>query len=93
MRTRPRIHANNGDTCRAAALDHQGIILQPDFLVDRDLHDGTLVELLPDYATLTIGVHAVYPSRTFLPARTLRMVDFLVDAFATPPWHHPPAKA
>jgi len=31
--TRPCIHANNGDTCRAAALAHQGIILQPSFLV------------------------------------------------------------
>src|SRR5690606_4108618 len=27
VRIHARIHANNGDTCRAAALDHQGIIL------------------------------------------------------------------
>lgn len=31
VRTHSRIHANNGDTCLAAALAHQGIILQPDF--------------------------------------------------------------
>ena len=82
----PRIHANNGDTCRAAALDHQGIILQPDFLVGDDLRQGTLVEVLPDYASLTIGIHAVYPSRKYLPIKTRRMVDFLVAAFATPSW-------
>ena len=29
VKTHPRIHANSGDTCRAAALQHQGIILQP----------------------------------------------------------------
>ena len=86
VRTQPRIHANNGDTCRAAALDHQGIILQPDFLVGDDLRQGTLVELLPDYAALTIGIHAVYPSRKHLPIKTRRMVDFLVAAFAAPPW-------
>jgi DNA-binding transcriptional LysR family regulator len=86
VRTQPRIHANNGDTCRAAALDHQGIILQPDFLVGDDLRQGTLVELLPDYASLTIGIHAVYPSRKYLPIKTRRMVDFLVAAFATPSW-------
>jgi DNA-binding transcriptional LysR family regulator len=86
VRTQPRIHANNGDTCRAAALEHQGIILQPDFLVGDDLRRGTLVELLPDYAALTIGIHAVYPSRKHLPIKTRRMVDFLVAAFATPPW-------
>jgi len=86
VRTQPRIHANNGDTCRAAALDHQGIILQPDFLVGDDLRQGTLVELLPDYASLTIGIHAVYPSRKYLPIKTRRMVDFLAAAFATPSW-------
>lgn len=86
VRTQPRIRANNGDTCRAAALAHQGIVLQPDFLVGGDLRQGTLVELLPDYASLTIGIHAVYPSRKHLPIKTRRMVDFLAAAFATPPW-------
>ena len=32
----PWIRTNSGDTCRAAALQHQGIILQPDFLVGPD---------------------------------------------------------
>jgi DNA-binding transcriptional LysR family regulator len=86
VRTQPRLHTNNGDTCRAAALDHQGIILQPDFLVGDDLRQGALVELLPDYASLTIAIQAVYPSRKHLPLKTRRMVDFLVEAFATPPW-------
>lgn len=86
VRTQPRIHTNNGDTCRAAALDHQGIILQPDFLVGDDLRQGALIELLPGYASLTIGIHAVYPSRKYLPVKTRRLVDFLVEAFATPAW-------
>jgi DNA-binding transcriptional LysR family regulator len=86
VRTQPRIHANNGDTCRAAALDGQGIILQPDFLVGPDLRQGTLVELLPGHASLTIGIHAVYPSRKYLPIKTRRMVDYLAAAFATPSW-------
>lgn len=86
VRTTPRLHANNGDTCRALALDHQGIILQPDFLVGEDLRAGSLVELMPAYASLTVGIHAVYPSRKHLPLKTRRMVDFLAAAFATPSW-------
>lgn len=85
-RIHARLHANNGDTCRAAALDHQGIILQPDFLVADDLRAGTLVELMPDYRSITLGIHAVYPSRKHLPLKTRRLVDFLVEAFATPGW-------
>lgn len=88
-RTHARIHANNGDTCRAAALDHQGIILQPDFLVANDLRRGDLVELMPMYRAMTLGIHAVYPSRKHLPIKTRRLVDFLVEAFAVPGWNTP----
>ena len=86
VRIHPRLRTNNGDTCRAAAVAHQGIVLQPDFIVGDDLRRGTLVELLPEYRALTLGIHAVYPSRKHLPLKTRRMIDFLVAAFATPAW-------
>ena len=86
VRTRPFMHTNNGDTCRAAALDHQGIILQPDFLVGPDLQSGALVEVMPGYRSIDIGIHAVYASREHLPGKTRKLVDFLVEAFATPAW-------
>lgn len=86
VRIHARIHANNGDTCRAAALDYQGIILQPDFIVADDLRRGDLVELLPSWRAMTLGIHAVYPSRKHLPIKTRRLVDFLVEAFAAPGW-------
>lgn len=84
--TRPRLHTNNGDTCRAAALDGHGIVLQPDFIVGGDLRSGSLVELLPDYRGLEMGIHAVYPTRKHLPIKTRRMVDFLVEVFRQPEW-------
>lgn len=86
VRIRARMHANNGDTCRAAALADQGVILQPDFIVGDDLRQGALVELLPQWHAGSIDIHAVYPSRKFLPVKTRRMVDFLVEAFAAPSW-------
>lgn len=86
VRIRSRMHANNGDTCRAAALADQGIILQPDFIVGEDLRRGDLVELLPAWRTGSIGIHVVYPSRKHLPLKTRRMVDFLAQAFETKSW-------
>jgi DNA-binding transcriptional LysR family regulator len=80
------IHTNNGDTCRSAALDHQGIILQPDFLVGEDLRGGTLVELLPQFHAIDLGIYAVYPSRKYLPLKLRRLIDFLADSFRNPPW-------
>jgi DNA-binding transcriptional LysR family regulator len=83
------IHTNNGDTCRSAAIDHQGIILQPDFLVGDDLRHGTLVELLPDFHAIELGIYAVYPSRKYLPLKLRRLIDFLAESFRNPPWGAP----
>ena len=85
-RIQSRIHANNGDTCLAAALAHQGIILQPDFLVHEELRSGALVELMPEFKGAELGIFAVYPTRKQLPLRVRRLVDFLVEALHNPSW-------
>lgn len=86
VHTHPRLRANSGDTCRAAALADQGLIFQPGFLVGADLREGRLVRVLPELRGPTLGVHAVYPSRKHLPGKVRAMVDFLAQAFATPAW-------
>lgn len=84
--THPRLHANSGDTCRAAALADQGLVLQPGFLVGPDLKAGRLVEVLPQHRGPELDIHAVYPSRKHLSGKVRAMVDFLVEAFRQPGW-------
>jgi DNA-binding transcriptional LysR family regulator len=86
VRTKSRIHTNNGDTCRKAALAHQGVILQPDFLIGDDLRRGDLVELMPAYRSIELDIHTVWPSRKHLPLKTRRLIDFLAEAFRSPTW-------
>lgn len=86
VKVAPRIHTNSGDTCRAAALEGQGIVLQPDFLVGPDLKRGAIVELMPEYRSIELGVFAVYATRKHLPMKTRRLIDFLVEAFRVPIW-------
>ncbi len=78
---KPVFRSNSGDTCRAAALGHQGIILQPAFLVQEDIRSGTLVEFLPQYRSVEFGIYAVYPSRQFVSAKVRLLIEFLVSAF------------
>jgi len=86
VKVTPRMRTNSGDTCRAAALQHQGIILQPSFMVGADLVAGTLVEVLPAYRSLELDVYAVYPSRKFLAPKVRLLIDFLVEAFRAKAW-------
>ncbi|MFC6674258.1 substrate binding domain-containing protein [Marinobacterium aestuariivivens] len=82
VRTAPCIHSNNGDTCRAAALSHLGIILQPDFLVGDDLASGALVELMPQYRSIELGIYVLYPSRQHVSPKVRALIDFLAERLA-----------
>lgn len=89
VKTHPRLHANNGDTCLAAALQGQGIVLQPTFLVYEELRSGALRAILPEWRSPELGVYVTYTSRRQLPLKLRQMIDFLADAFATPVWNQP----
>jgi DNA-binding transcriptional LysR family regulator len=86
VKVSPRMRTNSGDTCCAAALQHQGIVLQPTFLVSPHLASGALVEILPQYRAMELGVYAVYPSRKHLTPKVRVLIDFLVNAFRMRGW-------
>lgn len=86
VKVAPRLRTNSGDTCRVAALRHQGIVLQPSFLVGPDLLAGTLVEVMPAWRSIELGVYAVYPSRKFVSPKVRLMIEFLVNAFGMRGW-------
>ena len=66
---------------RSAAISGLGPALLPDWLVVRDLREGNLTQLFPDWqctATgFSTGAWALYPSRSFLPRKVRATLDFL----------------
>jgi DNA-binding transcriptional LysR family regulator len=82
VRIRPWMHCNNGDTCREVALQGEGVILQPDFLIAEDLAQGRLIELCVGYRSLDLGIYALYPSRKHVPAKLRALLDFLAASLA-----------
>ena len=86
VKVSPRMRTNSGDTCCAAALQHQGIVLQPSFLIAPQLASGALVEILPRYRSMELGVYVVYPSRRHLTPKVRALIDFLVEAFRMRAW-------
>jgi DNA-binding transcriptional LysR family regulator len=86
VKVRPRLWTNNGDTCVAAAVQGRGIQLQPTFLVAGELSAGTLVEVLPKYRSLELGIYAVYPTRKFVLPKVRALVDFLSARLASAAW-------
>ena len=86
VKVTPRMRSNSGDTCCAAALQHQGLVLQPSFMVGTHLRSGALVEVLPQYRSIELGVYAVYASRKYVTPKVRVLIDFLVEAFRIRTW-------
>jgi DNA-binding transcriptional LysR family regulator len=86
VQVKASMRSNSGDTCVAAALAHQGVILHPTFLVGDALASGKLVELLPEFRAAELGIYVVYPSRQHVAAKVRLLVDHLTKAFQRAPW-------
>ena len=74
-------HAVSAFTYRGS----HGIGLLPSTYCDAQIASGELVRLLPDWSSPEIFVHAVYPTRRFLPAKLLVFLEHL-KAWKSPLW-------
>lgn len=82
VKIHPWMTTNNGDTCRDVALAHQGISLQPTFIIGNDLANGGLVEVLPEYRSIELGIYAIYPTRKHVAPKVRALVNFLEEQLA-----------
>lgn len=86
-----RLVISNGLALRECSLAGMGLTLLPRGNVWRELGDGTLVDLFPDYevtpSDFDIAAWLLYPSRSYLPLKVRAFIDFLKEKFGDrPPW-------
>lgn len=80
-----RFRANNAMAIREALVLGGGIGICPDWLVRDLLDSGDLVRVLPAWSAPPQDLYLLYPSRRYLPLRTRRFIDFVVDEFGRLP--------
>jgi len=83
-----RYHVNNSGAAVPALLAGQGVALQPEFFIWRELQDGRLEEVLPDWTTDPGPLNILSPPGQGHPARVRALIGFLRDHFTTQPWAH-----
>lgn len=73
----------NSAGIRELVLADMGLALLPDWLVEKDIQSGRLVELFPDYAVsatdFSSAVWLLRPSRDYLPLKTRVFLEFLQE--------------
>ena len=78
--------ANEATALLRAALAGGGVALQPTYLANPHLQDGSLQVVLPDWKVPDMAIYALYPSRKHLSPAVRALLDFLVERFAQVPW-------
>jgi DNA-binding transcriptional LysR family regulator len=79
---------NSSEVVREAVIGGVGIALRSTWDVGQELASGALLRVLPEYeGNRSVAIHALYPSKQFLPAKVRLFIDYLVSLYApTPPW-------
>ena len=87
FRPQGSLMTNSSEVVREAILADIGIGLRSTWDIGPELADGRLVQVLPDYqGSHNIAVHAIYPSRQFLPIKVRLFIDFLADLYGSVPY-------
>jgi DNA-binding transcriptional LysR family regulator len=87
VRVDPVLRVDDGAAALSAAMAGVGVAVMSLWLAGDALRDGRLVPVLPDHRLADeAAIWAVHPSGRMTPLRTRAMIDFLVEAFALPPW-------
>jgi LysR family transcriptional regulator, regulator for bpeEF and oprC len=77
--------ANDAENVRAAVLAGMGICQTPRWLFAAELRSGEVKEILADFPSDRMPIHAVYPASGRRSGKLQAFVDFLVKAFAEDP--------
>lgn len=77
VRMTPVMQSANETVLFQAALEGMGIAIMPHPVCRSHLAEGRLEQLLPDLLAPTVPLSAIYPDRSYLPAKTRSFLDFL----------------
>lgn len=79
---KPRFVTTDMIALRAAALAGVGIVQLPMLMLNKQIADGSLVRLLPEWRARREVIHLVFPSRRGQLPAVRALIDFLVESYA-----------
>ncbi len=83
----PGMSSNSGETIKQLCLNGNGIACLSDYMIDREIAEGKLVELLADQLIpVEMPFNAVYYSDLAVSQRVRAFINFLSEWMAEQPW-------
>ncbi|SMB81819.1 transcriptional regulator, LysR family [Pasteurella testudinis DSM 23072] len=73
------MQANNAEAFTPALVAGLGLALQPEFMVRRELQNGSLETALDDWQTAPLGLYLLSAAQRHRPLRVNALMDFLLE--------------
>ena len=87
VRTQAPLKTNSNEVVRECLLEGVGIALRSTWDIGPELQSGALRIVLPEYrGSANLAIHAVYPSREFMPSKVNVFIEFLTNLYGTDPY-------
>ena len=81
------LQTNSSEVLREAVIAGMGLALRSTWDIGAEIASGRLVRVMPEFAaSKSVAIHAVYPSRRFLPAKVRLFIDYLADLYGPVPY-------
>ncbi len=81
-----RVWSDNADLLNPLLIAGEGLALQPEFLVWRELRDRRLEIVMPDWTLPPLSLHLLMPPGKLRPLRVQALIDHFVAELSHPPW-------
>jgi len=85
---RSELDSNSGETIKQLCLDGNGIACLSDYMVHKEIEEGSLVEIMSEQRLpVEMPFNAVYYSDLGVTQRVRAFIDFLSEWVVKQPWH------
>ena len=81
-----RLRANSLSFCKEMMLKDLGVVRLPESFCIDQVEAGTVQEILSEYTTPLVEIHALYPSRRHLNAKVRLFLDHMMASLQNHPW-------
>ena len=72
------ISVNSVEAMTQLCINGAGIATPPDYLIEKEIENNTLIELLPNWQVEPIALYAVWPRNVFQNSSVKRLLEFLI---------------
>jgi DNA-binding transcriptional LysR family regulator len=77
------LSTDNDAVIHGATIKGLGIAYSYPFLFNKEILDGTVTTILPEYTQFTIDIYAFYHPTPYLPMKSRAFIDAMSDHYQT----------